>query len=243
MLLCAATLTAFAQNQNNNTLYQVNVLKPKAGMKNAFEESWKIHVAKFHGKDNKRSVFEVTSGPDDGSYVIVEGPFSYADMDKDKPMTKEHDADLDKNFDPKLEPKTSNGLFRWVDSLSLNPQVQAQKFLVTVTQVKNGKMGEYLSEVKRTSTILQNLKSPISLNVLVKQQAGSTPTVVTIRNLKDGFKELEDNYFQMAPNAFRDEYVKTYGQADWDKRVKLLVDDIVSREQHFEKLRTDLSSK
>ena len=67
--------------------------------------------------------------------------------------------------------------------------------------------------------------------------------LVTIRNLKDGFKELEANYFNLPQNGFRDEYVKQYGQDAWDKRQKLLVDDVVSREQHFEKLRRDLSSK
>jgi hypothetical protein len=34
-----------------------------------------------------------------------------------------------------------------------------------------------------------------------------------------------------------------YSDSSFDKRQKLLVDDIVSREQHFEKLRPDLSSK
>jgi len=241
MLLCAAaTCNAFGQGK---TLYQVNLVKPKPGMASTFEASWKAHRDKFHSKDDKRTVYEITSGPDDGSFIIVDGPFSYADMDKEKPNTKEHDLDLEKNFSPKVEPNNQTALFRWADTLSYNGDAKADKFLVTVTQVKDGKMGEYLTEIRRNAIVSANLKSPFSFNVLVKQQAGSSPMLVTIRNLKEGFKELEVNYFNLPQNGFRDEYVKQYGQEDWDKRQKLLVDDVVSREQHFEKLRTDLSSK
>jgi hypothetical protein len=33
------------------------------------------------------------------------------------------------------------------------------------------------------------------------------------------------------------------GQAGWDKRVKMMEEDVVSRTQHFEKLRAGLNSK
>jgi hypothetical protein len=240
MLLCAATCNAFGQG---NTLYQVNLVKPKPGMTSAFETTWKTHRDKFHSKDDKRTVYEITSGPDEGSFIIVEGPFSYADMDKEKTNSKEHGLDLEKNFSPKVEPNNESALFRWADTLSYNGDAKADKFLVTVTQVKDGKMGEYLTEIRRNATVSANLKSPFSYNVLVKQQAGSSPMLVTIRNLKNGFKELETNYFNLPQNGFRDEYAKLFGQDAWDQRQKLLVDDIISREQHFERLRPDLSSK
>ena len=53
---------------------------------------------------------------------------------------------------------------------------------------------------------------------------------------------METDYFKLPQNGFRDAYIKDYGQEAWDKRVKLLVDDRVSQEQHFEILRKDLSS-
>lgn len=240
ILLCAVTCNAFGQGK---TLYQVNVAKPKPGMTSAFQESWKAHLQKFHNKEDKRTVYEVTSGPDAGSFIIVEGPFSYADMDQEKPNAKEHSLDLEKNFSPKVEGGNTNAIFRWADTLSHNGAIKAEKFLVTVTQLKDGKLPEYLSELRRAQIVGTNLKSPFSYNVLVKQQAGSSPMVVTIRNLKDGFKELETNYFNLPQNGFRDEYVKEFGQEAWDNRVKLMVDYVVSREQHFEKLRPDLSSK
>ena len=240
MLFSAATVTVFGQG---NTLYHVNEVKPKAGMKSAFEASWKLHLDKFHKTTDKRNVYEVTSGANNGSYVIVEGPFAYADMDKEKPNAKEHGLDLEKNFTPKLEPGSSNAIYRWADTLSYHGDAKADKFLLTVTAVKDGKLGEVLTEFRRNVLLSEKLNSPFSYNVLIKQQAGSSPTIVSIRNLKNGFKELEANYFQLPPTGFMDAYVKDYGQEAWDKRLKLLVDDVVNREQHFEKLRSDLSSK
>ena len=240
LLLCAATVSVFGQG---STLYRVNMVTPKAGMKTAFETSWKMHLDKFHKTTDKRTVYEVTSGPESGGYVIVEGPVSYADMDKALPNANEHGLDLEKNFTPKLEPGSGNGLYRWADTLSYHGDTKADKILVTVTVLKDGKAGEVMTEMRRTALIAEKIKSPLSYNVMVKQFAGSSPTIVTLRSLKNGFKELDADYFKMAPDAFKNAYIADYGQEAWDKRLKLLVDDVVSREQHFEKIRADLSSK
>ena len=240
VLLCAISISGFNQGK---TLYRVNLLKPKAGMRSAFEESWKTHVNKFHNSSDKRTVFELTSGPDNGAFLVVEGPISYADMDEAIPTAKEHALDIEKNFSTLLEPGSVNGLYRWVDTLSYHGGVKADKFLVSITTLQNGKTDEYMTELRRNALLYAKLNLPLSITTLVKQQAGSSPVVVTKRSLKDGFKELDADYYKMAPNQFKDEYIKEYGQDAWDKRIKLLVDDVVKREQHFEKLRADLSSK
>ena len=233
---------AFFANSQGNTLFKVNIVKPKAGMKSAFEASWKLHLDKFHKTTDKRTVYEVTSGPQMGSFVIVEGPLSYADMDKTLSNAKEHGLDLEKNFAPKLEPGSTNFIARLADTLSRNGDAKADKFLLTITVVKDGKLGDYLTELRRSALIQAKINSPVSFNTFIKMQAGSSPTIIGIRNLKDGYKELEANYFNLPQNAFRDAYVKDYGQEAWDKRVKLLVDDRESQEQRFEIRRADLSS-
>ena len=241
LLLCAASVSVFGQG---STLYKVNVVKPKAGMKSAFEASWKMHLDKFHKTSDKRNVSEVISGNGSGEYVIVEGPISYADMDKTLPTAKEHSLDLEKNFSPKLEVTGTNAIYRWADTLSYHADVIADLHLTSVTVLKDGKAGEYFTELRRAALIYEKMKLPISYNIMIKQQAGSSPTIVGIRNLKDGYKELETGYFKMVgPDDFKNAYIADYGQEAWDKRVKLLVDDVVSREQFFEKNRADLSSK
>lgn len=240
LLLCAVTVTAFGQG---NTLYRVNVVKPKAGMNSAFEESWKLHLAKFHNATDKRMVSQITNGDMNGAFVIVEGPISFADMDKVNPTAKEHGLDLEKTFTPKLEVTGNNSIYRWADTLSYHGDVKAENYLVSVTVLKNGMAGDFMTEVRRAVLINGKINGTTSYNNYVKQFTGSSPTLVSRRALKDGFKELDSEYTPNMGTQFKDTYLKDYGQEAWDKRVKLLVDDVVSREQHLEKARPDLSSK
>jgi hypothetical protein len=241
---------AFIANGQGKTLYTVNFVKPKAGQKSAFEASWKLHLAKFHKTSDKRNVYEVMSGPNMGYYHIVEGPISYADMDAQKPMAKEHALDLEKTFFPLLEDARMNATYRWDDTASFNPTVKAEKFLVTVTHVKFGMINETIRESRRSSLINAKINptSRFSANSYTQIWAGSDPVRVQMRNLKDGFKELETDYYgpnTMAPNAFKDAYIKDYGQDAWDARQKVLTDNanVQSREVFIMRLRKDLSSE
>jgi hypothetical protein len=243
---------AFIASGQGKTLYEVNIVKPKPGMRSTFEAKWKEHLAKFHKSDDKRAVYEVVSGPRNGEYHIVEGPIAYADMDIDRPNGKEHGIDLEKNFSPYLEPNSMNATYRWDDTASFNGKVEADKFQVTVTHVKFGMQMETLREAKRSSLINAKINpaNRFSYNYYVQIWAGSNPVVVTIRNLKDGFKELEQNYYgpnPMAnqPNAFRDAYIKDYGYDAWDARQKVLDNNanVASREIFLMIRRKDLSSE
>ena len=71
---------------------------------------------------------------------------------------------------------------------------------------------------------------------------------VQVRNLKDGFKEPETDYYgpnTIPPNAFKDAYVKEYGQDAWDARGKVLDNNanVQSREIFLMKFRKDRSSQ
>ena len=243
---------AFFANSQGKTLYKVSMVKPKSGMKSAFEASWKVHLAKFHKTEDKRTVYEVLSGPHSGEYHIVEGPIAYADMDIERPNAKEHGLDLEKNFSPYLEPNSMNATYRWDDTASFNGKVTADKFQVTVTHVKLNMITETIREGRRGSLINAKLfpTSRFSANVYTQIWSGSDPVRVFIRNLKDGFKELETDYYgpnPMAnqPNAFRDAYIKEYGYDAWDARSKVLDNNanVESREVFIMKLRKDLSSE
>jgi hypothetical protein len=245
-LFVAATFTSYSQT--TTPLYTVNSVKPKAGQKNAFEVAWKTHVTKYH-KTDKRMVYEIMSGPYMGYYQIVEGPYSYADMDKEKAGSKEHSMDLDKSFFPYLEDNRMNGVYRWEDTSSYNAKVTAEKFVVNVNHIKFGQMPATIREMKRTALIWAKLPYPptISYNMYIQQWSGSDPVSIQVRNLKDGWKELENNPMgpnRNPPSAFKDAYIQQYGQADWDARSKLIDDNanVQSRETYIMVLRKDLSS-
>jgi hypothetical protein len=241
---------AFMANGQGKTLYTVNFVKPKAGMKAAFEAGWKTHLAKFHNSSDKRTVYEVMSGPYIGYYQIVEGPISFADMDAERPMAKEHGLDLDKNYFPMLDDKRMNATYRWDDTASFNPGVKADKFVVTITHVKFGMITETIRESRRGSLITAKISpaNRFSANMYTQLWSGSDPVRVSVRNLKDGYKELETDYYgpnTLPPNAFKDAYIKDYGQDAWDARQKLMDNNanVQSREVFITRLRKDMSSQ
>lgn len=247
LLIVATSLTAYSQKTD---LATVNTVKPKAGQKMAFEAAYKIHVAKFHKAEEKLNVYEILSGTYAGYYHIVNSGRSFADMDKERPDATAHSLDLDKTFFPMLE-ETKNGTYRFVDSLSLRPDVVAEKFVVTVRHLKQTVvLADYNRELARSAKVLKNLKSGffenLSLSFFDQLWDGTDQVTVTIRNLKDGFKSLETDYYGAAPAgspSFRDEYVKQFGHTAWDDRVKVMDGAVDKTEVYIMKLRKDLSSQ
>ena len=183
VLLCVAvTFNAFGQGK---TLYEMNMVKPKPGMTSTFESKWKTHLAAFHKADNKRTVYEILTGPYAGYFQIIEGPKSWADMDIEKANEKEHSLDLEKNYITYLEDNKIHGIFRWDDSTSFNPNVPAEKFQVTVSHIKPGQQTATLRELKRQGLLQPKLPNPYkgSLNSYVQVMSGNDPVIVSVRNL------------------------------------------------------------
>ena len=229
------------------TLYEMNMFKPKPGMASLFESKWKTHLAMFHKSDNRRTVYEVMTGKYAGFYQIIEGPESWADMDVERADSKAHGLDIEKNFTPYIEQEMQS-VYRYDDTSSYRPNVVAEKFWISVAHIKPGMVQATLREAKRANELQPKMPNPYkgSLNTYVQMMSGSDPVIVTVRSLKDGFKELEMNYYGPSnpTNAMKDAYIATYGQEDWDKRSKLLDDNanIVSRDVYLTKLRKDLST-
>ena len=93
-----------------------------------------------------------------------------------------------------------------------------------------------------------NPTNRFSANVYTQLWSGSDPVRVSVRNLKDGYKELETDYYgpnTLPPNAFKDAYIKDYGQDAWDARQKVMDNNanVQSREVFITRLRKDLSSQ
>ncbi len=246
LLLMGTTLATYSQKTDLST---VNTVTPKKGQKMAFEAAYKVHIAKFHTATEKLSVYEIISGPHNGSYHLVNGGRTFADFDKERADATAHNLDLDKNFYPYLE-ETMNGTYRFMDSLSIHPDSAGEKFIVNVRTIKLSMEEDYRKEQARSAKVLSGLKGGfwdhLSVNVFEQIWDGSEPVVVSLRNLKDGFKSLETDYYGAAKPGdptFKDAYIKAYGTLDWDKRVKLLADAVEKNEQYIMKLRKDLSSQ
>lgn len=250
LLLLLFIATAMTANSQKTDLVTVNSVKPKKGQKMAFEAAYKQHVAKFHSTNEKISVYEVMSGPNTGMYHLVNSGRSYADFDKERPDAAAHNLDLDKTFFPLLD-ETNNGTFRFMDSLSLRAEVTAGAFVITVRHLKDGlNLEDYRRELGRGARLNKMAKGPfienLSVSFFEQLWDGSDQVTISIRNLKDGFKSLEQGYYAANPPGtatFRQEYEKTYGAADWDARVKLLEGAVEKTEIYIARLRKDLSSQ
>lgn len=247
LLLSATTIAAHSQK----TLSTVNTVKPKKGQKMAFEAAYKIHVSKFHKADEKLNVYEIMSGPSAGYYHLVNYGKAFADFDNERADANAHSLDLDKTFFPYLE-DTRNGTFRYIDSLSFNSENnKAEKFVVTVSHLKQGlNIADYRKELARGIKIYKmfntNFWNNLSLSYYEQLWDGNDQVTVSIRNLKEGFKSLEQGYYGQVPAGtpgFRDLYTKEYGGTAWDDRVKLMEGAVVSSEQYIMRLRKDLSSE
>jgi hypothetical protein len=247
-VLLAAAMSAYAQQKPD--LITVNTVKPNKGQRMAWEAAWKGHVAKFHAGTEKTNVYQIMSGPNTGYYHIVGPAGTFADLDKQRPDADAHNLDLDKTFFPMLE-NTMNGTFQSIDSLGIRPGAAAEAYVVTVRHLKDGlNIQDYRKELSRNVKIRSAQKTPFwdsfSSNYYEQLWDGSDQVTVTIRNLKDGFKSLAQNYYPAEPAgspSFRDLYSKAYGNEAWDARVKLLDDAVAKTEQYIMRYRKDLSSK
>lgn len=249
-----ATVVTYAQPPAAvNNLSTVNTVKPKKGQKMAFESAYKAHVAKFHKAEEKMTVYEIITGPHSGSYHIVNHGRSYADFDKERLDATAHSFDLDKTFFPYLE-ETMNATYRFIDSCSWQPEVVAESFSVSVNHMKEGlNQNDYKRELARNVKLNKQFAPPMMANFsnsyFEQLWDGSDQVTVSIRNLKDGFKSLQQGFYgpPTTPAAgtpsFRDRYTKEYGYDAWDARVKMMDSAIVKNEVYLMKLRKDLSSK
>ncbi len=92
LITCLSSASVMSQS----VLYMNQILDPIPGKLVEFENGVKAHNAKYHASgENKANLFSIMTGPRSGQYAWVQGPMTYATLDK--VLTKEHTADWEKN--------------------------------------------------------------------------------------------------------------------------------------------------
>lgn len=130
MIACFCFSGAQAQNA---VVYMNQILDPIPGKVIEFENGVKAHNAKYHASgETKANLFTIMTGPRSGQYAWVQGPMGLATMDK--PLSKEHMADWEKNVGVFCK---KNGALRFVrlnSELSYNPDANAvpENFIVRI---------------------------------------------------------------------------------------------------------------
>ena len=202
-----------------------------------FEKGLMAHIAKYHSGDWKWRVYTIETGPDAGGYHVVEGPKTWDEFDKRGDLGADHMKDWSENVQPYLAEKYSSMYTKYLADLS-TVQLLNYTDKITITHVfpKPG-MGNVLEES------LKKVKKGWTAGnqtVAVYQTIASGATQYTlVYRLKDGLKELDDNYRK----PFKDRYESSNGKGSYEgllESIRKVTDKSWSEMLFF---RPDLSSK
>jgi len=96
VLLFMVGFTFAGLAQSGSVMFMSETLDPIPGHSSQLEKGVKAHNAKYHASgEAKATLSSILTGPRSGQYAWVQGPMSYASMDK--PLSAEHNADWDAN--------------------------------------------------------------------------------------------------------------------------------------------------
>ena len=234
--IAAMPLLIFGQGK---TIINSQLITPKPGKLAAFENAVKAHVAKFHTGEKKAHILEILSGPNSGSFLWVDGPMSFEDMDNVK-TDPAHDLDWQTNLDPLIESYGDNNYSRRREDLSYGAQdITIEKSQAVTFNIRRGKMDDALALRKKIKELYEKTGDKRNITVYTKLFAGTSQQMVIILRYPTGWKEMEEGFYP----SMMDLVKKTYGEdaaATYDRANNEIIESV---EVAIRKYRKDLSSK
>ncbi len=178
--------TPAAPKKETISSYRITV---KSGHDDAFKAALASHAQKFHKGDWSWRVGEVMSGPDGGTYHIVEGPFSWTAFDDRGDLGAEHTKDYETNIAPHVEKTTPDTFATYTAELSTVAATNwSNKVLVRHITVKPGKNSGAFEMLKAWKAVYEKR----GMNVAVWHSAWSGENVYSVVfRLKNGWKDLD----------------------------------------------------
>jgi hypothetical protein len=237
--VCLLLLAGYFCSGQEKNLVQSILLKPKNGMAPQFEAALKAHNMKFHAAPAKAYVFQFISGDKMGYYQVAFPPGSWADMDNMKPNPA-HEQDVQNSIATKLDVNEGWIFSRKIDSLSHGDQNwDIAKSRMTYWHMKRGKMQEFAGWLRKIKLMLDDTKDPRNVTIYSKSLAGTDGQFILVTRYKEGWKEMEPNFY----TPIKDMFIKTYSSAEWDNYMKVFDDCVVKEETYLRVFRPDLSTK
>jgi hypothetical protein len=202
-----------------------------------FEKALATHSQKYHTGDWKWRVYEISSGPDAGGYMIAEGPVSWDQLDGRGNLGTEHNNDWNKNVALYLTDRGSSSYSVYEDSLS-TVMVGDYSDKINITH--------YVQKIGYGSKVMDMLKTlkPVwkagEQSVAVYSSSSSGPAAYTVvTRYKNGLKERATGYRK----PFKDRYEAIYGPDTWDNYLEVQRNYIQELWSELLFYRADLSSK
>ena len=202
-----------------------------------FEKALAAHSQKYHTGDWKWRVFEISSGPDAGGYMISEGPVSWEQMDTRGNLGTEHNTDWNKNVAIFTTERGSSGYAVFDTSLSTVAITDyAEKINITHVYQKIGYGGKVSDMIKTFRPVWKAAGQSVA--VYTTSSSGPAAYIIVTR-YKNGLKERAEGYRK----PFKERYEAIHGEDSWNDLMDFQRNYIQEQWSELLFLRTDLSSK
>jgi len=181
------------------TVVSVTRFFPKNDKIIEFEKAVKNHAQKYHNGDFKWRTYTVETGPDAGSYQMIEGPATWEQVDKRGTLGAEHTTDLYKNLMPTVE-KTTQIFISYREDLSSVPLTDfSDKISVVRVFPKPGKSMQVENNIKTIKKMWDDSKQ----SVAVYEASSSGPNqYIIVNRYKEGLKERDPGFMKPMNERF-----------------------------------------
>ena len=221
-ILVALMICANLFAQDNEKIYRVTYLKPKAGSMDQLLAGMKEHNKKHHKKGiMKVRTYRVVSGEKSGWLVRTYGPMTWAELDKfsQDSNSKAHRAHGAKVLRPYIGESTGPMYWTPVQNLHYNPSTsdKASKMTrVQFTHIKPGMSGEYYDLRLRYNEALEKTNSDVSFSMGHLIHGGERHAIyATFRGI--------DSWGEMTPSngpALSSRFNQVHGNSAWGQFLK-----------------------
>jgi hypothetical protein len=203
----------------------------------AFEKALAAHAQKFHKGDFSWRVWSIESGPDAGGYMVSEGPSDWATIDGRGEISPEHTADWEMNVAPLITSQYSSSYSVFQTDLSTVQLTDyADKIMINHMTAKPGKINAVKDLITKLKKAWEAGQESVAVYSLV---ASGDPGYITVTRLKNGLKELADNYRKPLMERYND----AYGAGTFDTWLKDYADAVERRWSELLTYKPKLSSK
>ena len=233
LVLLAFPLMVLAQTKN---VLSIERVFPKIEKAAEFNKALANHAQKYHTGSWKWRVYDITTGPDYGGVMIVEGPNSWTDIDKRGDISAEHMDDWNKNIAPLILQNQQSQMLEYEETLSSVPLTAFTKWInITHLYQNPGYTGVTTDLIKQLKALWTAENETVAVYTVASSGAQQFSLVT---RYKDGLSQRD-----MIKPSLPERFVKVNGAAAWSAYLSNFQRAIDKTWSELLMYREDLSSK
>lgn len=231
-------LLAVSQNTTEYGVIENGLLTPNPAQITQFEAGLAAHNKKYHAAGAyAANVYEISNGPNVGSYVWSMGPTTWSAMDNRPAQKDGHDADWTNNVLKYIMPEGNQTYWKTVREMSRFPKDFTEKhLLVDYYDVKRGMMKDAMALVEKIHKVYSE-KLPDDTYGIYTNEFSSTKEGrdLAVVSFYDNLGRIGQD------NGMDKKFDEVYGNGSWDKFLKDWYNVTNGGETELWKFRPDLS--